>query len=762
MKFLKQFPAALLCAVLLYSSLIPLHAGDVAKTDAPWLDKTSPYGIEKRTLWTTSKVIGAPEPPPPYKPERVFTSLRFDRPLDLANSPDNQRWFVCEDPGLIYSFKKDPAVERADLFLDIRRKDHRYLNLWEQRRIWGITFHPEYSSNGYIYVSYIDPRPTPARVRISRFTVKDRLASPPVADGDSEHIITEWISAVDHHGGCMRFGKDGYLYFSTGDGSATSDGNNTGQDISDFNAAIMRIDVNKIENGKAYAIPADNPFAGVPGARGEVWAYGLRNVWKMNFDRETGDLWAGDVGQDLRDMICKVEKGGNYGWSITEGTRPFLPERKRGPTPILPPVIEHDHEEVRSITGGFVYRGTRLKELTGTYIYADYETGRIFGLRYDGKQATEKRELASTTIKPVCFGEDKDGELFILDYQGAIFRLVPNPPPAEPLTPFPAKLSETGLFSATKGHVPAPGMIPYDVNSPLWSDGAIKYRFIALPKETKIDYDENNAWRFPEGAVLVKSFALEMETGKPASTKLLETRLLHFERGQWHFYTYLWNEEQTDAFLQGKQGSEKTYEIVDAAAPDGRRSQTWQFPSRAQCTMCHTQAAGPPLGLHTSQMNKPVSYGNVKDNQIRAFDKIGLFSQRIADMHKPRGDNPARVPRLANPLDKEAGLDDRARSYLQVNCSHCHRIWGGGNSPFNLVYTTPLDATLTINATVTHGDFGLTDPRVISPGAPERSMLLFRMNKTGQGRMPHIASSVIDAPAVELIREWISKMPPKE
>lgn len=716
----------------------------------PAADPTAerPFGIDQRIPWTTSRVTSTPGPPLPYRAERVFPNLRFDRSLDMACSPDGDRWFVGEHMGVIHTFPNDAKVERATVFLDIRGKTHL------GRQLWSMTFHPKFTSNGYLFVCYHDPKPSPARCRISRFTVNRKNPAQPTCNPDTEHIICEWLAGEDHFGGCLKFGPDGYLYFSVGDGHGYADGNESGQDLSDFQASIHRIDVDRTDKHMAYAVPKDNPFVKMLGARPEIWAYGLRNVWKMSFDRHTGVLWAADVGQDLWESVFKIEKGGNYGWSVVEGTHEFRPERKVGPTPILKPVVEHDHSESRSLTGGFVYRGTRLPELTGTYVYGDYETGKVWGLRYDGKKLTEHRELADTPLHIVAFGEGADGELYLLNYGGTIHRLVPTPPPdpSQPAPPFPRRLSQTGLFRSTKDHAPEAGLIPYSVNAPLWSDGAHKERFLAIPGDAKVEYDPRESWKFPPGAVLVKTFALDLRPGDPASRKRLETRLLHLNGEQWHGYTYVWNDEQTDADLLDTRGRDQKYVIHDPKAPGGKREQTWHFPSRAECTLCHTMPMRFILGLSTAQMNKDHDYGGVVDNQLRTLDHIGLFTKAIAP-------KPMDLPRLTDPLDAKAPLDQRARSYLHANCAHCHVKWGGGNALFQLTHHLPLNETGIVNTPLSHGDFGIAGAKVLVPGDPNRSLLLHRMGKLGQGRMPHVASSVVDEEAVKLIRAWIKQMP---
>jgi len=412
-------------------------------------DEARPYGIEKRVLWTTSRVVGSPEPRSPYATETAFPRLKFDHPTDIVPSPGNDRLFVAEHmSGHIYSFPNRTDADQAELFLDLRQ---------EGREIWSLAFHPGFAANGFVYVCYNDKKPKPDRNRVSRFHVDPR--NPLQADPDSEYIVLEWPTG-GHNGGCLKFGRDGYLYISTGDGAGIGDELNTGQFLGDLLGSVLRINVNQSDLGHPYAVPADNPFVNVPGARPEIWAYGLRNPWKMSFDRATGDLWLGEVGQDLWEMVYLIKRGGNYGWGVREGNHVYDPKRKPGgPSLISPPIVEHGHHEARSLTGGFVYRGSRLKDLRGAYVYADYETGKIWALRHDGGQVTEHRELFQSPLHISAFGEDNEGELYLLAYEGVVHRLVPARKIAQPHE-FPRKLSETGLFASTKNHRPAPGLIP--------------------------------------------------------------------------------------------------------------------------------------------------------------------------------------------------------------------------------------------------------------------------------------------------------------
>jgi len=714
-----------------------------------------PFGIDTRVPFASSKVVGSPEPPHPYRTIPAFAKLKFANPTDLAISPLDDAWLMTEQHGTIRRFANSPDATETTPFLDIRGKNKQH----DGRQIWSSTFHPKYAENGWIYVAYHDTTPKPPRCRVVRYTAKPidgKTAM--VCDPASEFIVVEWQAGEDHWGGCLKFGPDGCLYFSAGDGSSYADGFQTGQDISDLNASILRIDVDRSDLLRPYTIPKDNPFVDLKGARGEVWAYGLRNVWKMSFDRKDGHLWAGDVGQDLWEMIHRIEKGGNCGWSVTEGTHGFRPERKVGPSPILKPVVELEHSEARSVTGGFVYRGKKHPGLYGQYIYADFETGKIWGLNYDGKTVTNHRELDDTPLKIVAFAEDNRGELYVVSYTGTIHQLDPAPTVEKPVAAFPRRLSETGLFTSTKDGAVAPGVIPYEPNSQLWSDGSHKERWMAIPGDGKIGIDGGENWRFPEGTILIKTFALELVQGKPESRRRLETRIMHLEQDHWRGYTYIWNDEQTDADLNSKAAVERTFDIADPSQPSGIRRQTWHFPSRAECTLCHTMPVQYVLGLSTPQLNREMNYGKVRDNQMRTLEHIGMFREPLAKRYSEFKGDFVKLPKMTDPTDATEPLDLRARAYLHTNCSVCHRRWGGGNALFEVQWGLKTDQMKILNVPPGHGSFGVADACIVKPGDPDKSLLYTRMIRTDGGRMPKAGSSVIDAAGSKLIRDWIGGM----
>ena len=700
-----------------------------------------PYGLERRIPWTMSRVIGTPEPPLPFYAKQIFSELEFTQPVYIAHEPATNQFLLVQQDGKIFRFKNHPAIDKTELLLDIG-------GFLMGRQTYGLTLHPDYAHNGYLYVFSNGPRLARSKKsRVSRFIVDRR---PPYrCDPKSERVIIEWESN-GHNGGDLAFGPDGFLYITAGDGTSDSDTLLTGQDLSTLNATVMRINVDYPSQGQFYSIPRDNPFSHLKDARPEIWAYGLRNPWRLTFDSKTGCLWVGNVGQDRWETIYLVRRGENYGWSRYEGNHPFYPTRTPGPTPIVKPTVEHPHSEARCITGGVVYYGGKFPELHGVYLYGDYSTGRIWGLRHDGEELTWHEELADTTLQIVGFAVDSNGEILIVNHMGGIFRLERSPP-VPSLVEFPKRLSQTGMFASVQDYQIAPGLIPYSVNAPLWSDGAYKERAIALPGNSQIEFAAERGWNFPEGTVLVKTFSLDLEVDNPASRHRIETRLLVRQSGEWMGYTYAWNEAQTDATLVGKNGMKRVFTIRDTLTSGSLQKQRWHYPSRAECMVCHTRAANFVLGLTTLQMNKIHDYGSVSDNQLRTLSHLGVFTQ-------PLSKRPEAYPKLVSPYDLNESLEARARSYLHVNCANCHVKEGGGNSLIELDFTIKRDEINIFGIHPQHSTFGIKDARLIAPGSPERSIIYYRVSHRGDGQMPPLGTSKVDNQAVQLLGDWIAKM----
>jgi putative heme-binding domain-containing protein len=719
-----------------------------------------------------SKITGSPEPAHPYRVVRAFPKLQFKNPLHITSAPGTDRLFVLEHTGKIFSFSNRSDIEKADPVIDVSKD----LTSWKPGgkiqgfdAVYGMTFHPKFAENRYCYISYVikgKGAELPDGSRVSRFTMSK--SDPPRIDPASEKILFTFL-AGGHNGGCLAFGPDGYLYISTGDAASPNppDPLNTGQDCSDLLSSVLRIDVDQEDSGKAYAIPKDNPFVGLTDVRPEIWAFGFRNPWKMSFDRQTGELWLGDVGWELWEMVYRVKKGGNFGWSIKEGPQSIKPEQKIGPTPILPPTVSFPHTEAASITGGFVYRGKKHPDLFGAYICGDWMTRKYWAIRAEGDKVTTT-EIAQGPFKVVSFAEDNAGELYLLDYNepGGIYVLEPDPEANKPRPPFPTTLSQTGLFTDVRTHEPAAGVYSYRINAEPWADHATATRLLGLPGTsvaTMYHRDEpvpHTAWFkarvfFPKDGVLARSFAMEMERGNPKSRRWLETQILHFDGGEWRGYTYRWNDAQTDATLVPALGENVELTVKDAKAPGSERKQTWHFPSRTECRQCHNPWAGEALSFNEGQLRHEGKLSNSPDELTRLVD-LGLVQWGKPN---PKEDKPAKP--LVNPSDAGEDVQARARSYLHVNCSHCHQFGAGGSVNMDIRYEQALDETRAVDAKPAQGTFGIPDCRIVAAGDPYRSVLYYRMAKQGRGRMPHIGSELVDEAGVRLIGEWIRHMPPQ-
>jgi len=354
----------------------------------------------------------------PLQIESAFPSLTFQQPVDIQNAGDgSNRLFVLEQQGIISVFQNSPGTSVKNLFLDISDK----VLSGGELGLLGLAFHPDYKNNGYFFVDYTANNPR--RTIISRFKVN--LNDKNKADRNSELILLEISQPYSNHkGGQISFGPDGYLYISLGDGGSAGDPQNNSQNLSSFLGKILRIDVNNKNGSLNYSIPTDNPFYGnTSGYKNEIFAYGLRNVWRFSFDLTTHKLWAADVGQNAWEEIDLIEKGGNYGWRCFEGNHIYNSSGCNN-TSTINPLWEYGHnsEGGYSITGGFVYRGLNVAELFGKYVYADYVSGKIWALELQG--SNPKNNLLFSTSNPIStFGVDENKELYFANYAtGKIYK----------------------------------------------------------------------------------------------------------------------------------------------------------------------------------------------------------------------------------------------------------------------------------------------------------------------------------------------------
>lgn len=663
--------------------------------------------------------------------DHVFPTVHFVHPVVLTQAPgDDTRFFVLEQEGRIQVFDnaENPAVPRRAMDISTRLSTEPI----NEDGALGLAFHPDFVHNGYIYVNYTAGVLAEGTLHsvIARYHSDDDGET---FDPDSELILLTIDQPFsNHNGGNLQFGPDGFLYAGFGDGGSGGDPYGNGQNTDVLLGKMLRIDVDHPSGGLNYGIPADNPFAdGVAGAP-EIYAWGLRNPWRFSFDRETGALWAGDVGQDTYEEVDVIERGGDYGWDTMEGFHCFNTDTC-DMSGLTLPIVEVSHATSDVVLGGYVYRGAAIPDLQGAYLFADSYRGTFWTIQYDdvSGEASVADVLTVVGMAASTFAEDQAGELYVLDYlTGTVYRFNPAGPPVKDT--FPDLLSQTGCVNPADPTQPAEGMIPYGVNLPLWSDGADKLRWMALPDGTTVHIADDGSFVFPVGSVLMKQFSV---AGARVETRLL---MLH-DDGNWGGYSFAWN--GTDAALLP---SSSAVEVGGL---------TWTFPSRSECLRCHTEAAGRVLGPRVLQLNGDFTYPNgVTANQLDTLGAVGVFDNPVA------GAQPA-YPHLDDADTSDEAVADRARAYLAVNCAMCHAPDGTGGGSMDLRYDTPfLDMGL-CDTPPNDGDLGVADARLLAPGEPERSILSVRMHATDVSRMPAIGSHVVDEVGVAAVDAWIRSVP---
>ncbi len=341
--------------------------------------------------------------------ERAYPSLTFTSPVFVTAIPGSNQLAVVEQDGVVRAFVDSDATTTSSVLLDIDT----LVSSGGETGLLGFAFDPDYANNGFVYANYTAAGPL--RTRISRFTV-----TAGVGDPNSEVLLLEFNQPFsNHNGGMLAFGQDGRLYVASGDGGSGDDPQDNGQNLGTVLGKILRLTTTP-----GAIVPIDNPFVATPGARGEVWAYGMRNPWRFGFDRLTGELWIGDVGQNAREEIDLGVAGANYGWRIYEGNRSNINPTNIPPSVFTAPVFEYDHSQGQSITGGYRYRGTAIPTLAGHYVYGDFVSGRIWALALNGNAAAGNA-LLGTLANPSSFGETASGELLIVSYGGTLHRIVP-------------------------------------------------------------------------------------------------------------------------------------------------------------------------------------------------------------------------------------------------------------------------------------------------------------------------------------------------
>jgi uncharacterized repeat protein (TIGR03806 family) len=442
----------------------------------------------------------------------------------------------------------------------------------------------------------------------------------------------------------------------------------------------------------------------------------------------SNELWLNDVGQGALEEVDRVVLGGNYGWRCFEGTNPFNSTCGSNPNP-LPPIAQYGRSLGFSTTGGVVYRGSAIPNLVGRYLFGDFGTGALWSIARTTQPTMTMGAGFSTNLQIASFGQDVDGEAYIVHLGGTLHKIVPGAGGGRQI---PTQLSASGCVSTNAPTQPAAGLIPYAPTAPFFSDGAVKTRWLALPDGQRIVVESDGDFTFPSGSVLMKNFRL--------GTTLIETRLfMRHNDGVWAGYTYEWNAQGTDAtrVVGGK-----------SVTVNG---QTWNFPSEAQCLQCHTQAAGRTLGLEIGTLNGDFGYPTGRTaNQLTTLNFIDTLTPALTQ-------TPAQLPAIPDPAGS-AALEQRARAWLHSNCAYCHRPGGPTQASMDLRYSTALSATGTCNIAPSLGDLGVANARLIAPGSAATSIIVNRANRRDGNGMPPIATNQVDTAGVALLTQWINSL----
>ena len=729
--------------------------------------------------------------------EEVLPGMVFFDPTRILEVPESDDLLVLCKPGELWQVSLTDQSRR--LVLDI--KDITYAK--GEPGLVGMALHPDFGNPAApeqqkIYLFYrTKPNPTVSNQmgynRLSVFSWDEATAT---FDRDSEEILIQQFDRQSwHNGGGLFFGKDGMLYLSLGDEGGGLYEEESTQSISrGLFSGILRIDVDNAPSrshpirrqpqpnatppagwpatfSQGYSIPNDNPWLDADGAvLEEFYAIGIRSPYGMLFDEENEQIWLVDVGSDKREEINLVNRGENLQWPYREGTRASDTHAK--PADLIGqergPFFEYDRSVGFCMIGGGIYRGTRYPELSGKFLFADWTTDKLMALTNTNPNESTTMEilLGSLSGQPVSELENasitgihelSDGHVLLtimggdghgLD-PGKILRLKRRVDVPEP----PGRLSALGAFTDLASLQAAPGLIPYQVNAPLWSDRAEKKRWMAIPNDGRyddeteqIDFKPTGSWNFPEGTVFVKHFELPTTEGGPLVR--LETRFFIIgAEGQAYGLTYKWNEEGTDAFLLGGGTSRTVTHFEDSTLVF---AQEWSFPSREQCLSCHNAQAGSVLGVKTHQLNGEMTYPAAgTQNQLAYLNRLGVFRSGIG---------PAQQYHRSYALaDESVALETRIRSYWDSNCAACHRPGGINGLELDLRFETPVKLkhiiqapTLSMNST--------PENNIVRPGDVEGSELWVRDASTGSNQMPPLARSIVDEAYVDALAEWIGQL----
>lgn len=731
-------------------------------------------------VWGCSQVVGRAEinlpkeePISGYGLINAFPGVTFDEPVVItAPRGETNVLYVAERKGRIIVIP-DLRKPQPKVFLDIVAATS---SGGVETGLLGLAFHPDYQSNGRFFVFRTLHQPGVFLNLLSEF--KRDTVDPLKAIPASEAVIISQADAMDHHNaGDIHFGPDGYLYLSVGDSGPA--GQNIFKELQTIDqglfGGILRIDVDLRQENlepnahsaatRLYRIPKDNPFIGITEFNGravdpkevrtEFFAIGMRNPWRFTFDPNNGQLICADVGNGDVEEVNIIEKGGNYGWPFYEGIYWgwWLPTTLTPPRETRLPIYSYLHGsgayQGRVVIGGVVYRGTKLPELGGRYLFGDMATGNIWALNANEASPVPQWLFARAGFS--TFGIDpRDGEVLVADYyKGEINKLVYRPPEDSGL---PRYLSEVNAFSSLQT-LDAPNSRQFQIITPLWSDGARKTRWMNMEKaDGLVGFKEEESWDIPAGAIFFKHFELELTNGVPESRKRIETRFLVKGTNGLYGVSYRWGDSTNDAELVPPEGMEETFHVKNG---EQTRSQRWVYPGREQCNGCHTKAGGEVLAFNTYQLNRTVTRDGNETNQLDWMRARDFF--RNGDAIES-----AKLPKFSSLSDPVAPLQHKVRSYLSSNCVQCHQPSGITRTLWDARISTPLKFANVVDApTFTAGD----PYKIIAAGDIANSLIHYRTSATAPyeyARMPPLGTTVADQLFLQTLSDWIVTIPEKK
>lgn len=631
-----------------------------------------------------------------------------------------ERMFVAEAGGRIFVGSVDGGALTQ------------VVDLGARGRVVALATRSDFSTTGRLYVRYEAAVGSPRAV-IAHLTVDQATWT---ADLASERIVLEIDGAVGpRSGGALVFDESDMLVIGVGDlgGGLAS----AAQDPTTRVGKLLRVE--PLE-GSGRAIPADNPFIGMGGDADEVWAVGLRDPWRCSAG--AGALWCVDVGE-VEHEVDRVTRGLDLGWPRIEGSVCLLPGGDCSHLEVKAPSATYRSDDGDCGVSGALFGVAG--GLEATFVYADRCSGRVRGVdTTDPDLVVQEELLAREPAGVVGLARDGRGDAIAITGDARLARLVAAPPPGA----FPTRLSVSGCFADLATLAPVPGVVPYGVNAELWSDGAFKSRFVALPAGATIAVADDGALELPIGTVLLKTFAFEFTAGDPATRRPVETRVMVRHEYGWQFHSYRWNAGGTDAeLLAGGESASLTIAEHDATVEFD-----YSWPSRGTCKVCHGFGESRALGPRIEQLNGDFDYGDASANQLLVLAELGMFTAALPG-------EPGALPRIPGAAEPDAPLEARARGYLHTNCSHCHRP-GGWTPPaltMDLRWSTPLADTRTCGVATQYVNPWVEGELRIAPGDPDTSAIWQRLHRRGPGQMPPLGTTRVD-PHADAVRDWIAQL----